>query len=330
MSHSRAALRQELLSRHDYQPEHLEFLAKHMSVRQYFRLHQPRRILMDAPAPENPAQFIAVAQYLQEKGLRTPLILDHHLENGFVWLEDFGDQTFSKILSQTPERETDLYKAATRVLKHLHHQAFEKPSFIEDYTVEKLLTEVEVFMDWYWPTVQNQTDYKKTKESFLAAWHAVFLNLPAIPNSLVLRDYHVDNLMGLPANTPLHQCGLLDFQDAVWGPVVYDFISLIEDARRDVNVDLQHALWQVFLEDVPLEQHDLYRKTATVLGAGRHVKVIGVFTRYALKQGKKNYLCHLPRLWGYLKTAFQSPILEPIHNWFQIHLPLNKQGIPDL
>ena len=207
MSHSRAALRQELLNHHDYQSEHLEFLAKDMSLRQYFRLHQPKRILMDAPAPENPAQFIAVAQYLQEKGLRTPLILDHHLEDGFVWLEDFGDQTFSKILSQTPERETDLYKAAARVLKHLHHQAFEKPSFIENYTLSKLLAEVEVFMDWYWPTVQNQADYQKAKESFLAAWRTVFLNLPAIPNSLVLRDYHVDNLMWLSANIPLQQSG---------------------------------------------------------------------------------------------------------------------------
>ena len=128
----------------------------------------------------------------------------------------------------------------------------------------------------------------------------------------------------------LQQCGLLDFQDAVWGPVVYDFISLIEDARRNVNVDLQHALWQVFLKDVPLQQQGLYRTVAAVLGASRHVKVIGVFTRYALKQGEKNYLCHLPRLWGYLRIAFQHPVLEPIYDWFQIHLPLNNQGIPDL
>ena len=326
MSHSRAALRQEFLRVHDYQPEQLEFLANDMSLRQYFRLHQPKRILMDAPAPENPSQFVAVAQYLQDLGLRTPLIFNHHLEHGFVCLEDFGDQTFSKILSKKPERETNLYKSALQVLKHLHQQAIEKPAFIDDYSFEKLLAEVEVFMDWYWPVVKSQTHYPKAKQDFLEAWRTVFLNLPAIPHSLVLRDYHVDNLMWLPNGKGLHKCGLLDFQDAVWGPVVYDFISLIEDARRDVSTHLQQALWEIFLENIPLQHHTSYRTAATVLGASRHVKVIGVFTRYALKRGRKNYLCHLPRLWGYLRTALQHPALQSIHNWFEIYLPINNQG----
>ena len=330
MSQSRAILRQQFVKSHNYQPEQLEFLANDMSMRQYFRIPQSERILMDAPFPENPAQFIAIAHHLKELGLRTPGILGHHIEQGFVLLEDFGDQTFSKILADTPQQEASLYEEAIRILKHLHQNGLERPVFVEDYNLEKLLAEVEVFMNWYWPAVENQTCYQKAKQDFLSAWRTVFLDLPDLPHRLVLRDYHVDNLMWLPtANTPLQQCGLLDFQDAVWGPVVYDFISLVEDARRDLSPDLQESLWQIFLEEVPSAQQADYRNAA-ILGAGRHVKVIGVFTRYALRQGKTKYLCHLPRLWNYLKASLQKPSLKPVHDWFETYLPLRNQGIPSV
>ncbi|RZI47056.1 aminoglycoside phosphotransferase family protein [Candidatus Finniella inopinata] len=331
ISPSRTALRHQFLRNNDYQPEQLEFLANDMSLRQYFRLPQSQRILMDAPSPENPAQFIAIAHHLKELGLRTPGILGHHIEEGFVLLEDFGDQTFSKILEDSPQREASLYKEAVRVLKYLHQNGLEKPAFIADYCLEKLLTEVQVFMDWYWPAVETQTTYEIAKQDFLGAWRTVFSNLPDLPHRLVLRDYHVDNLMWLPAaNAPLQQCGLLDFQDAVWGPVVYDFISLVEDARRDVSLNLQKSLWEIFLEEVPSAQQSDYRTAAAILGAGRHVKVIGVFTRYALRQGKPKYLCHLPRLWNYLKDSLQKPSLKPVHDWFEAYLPLHNQGIPSV
>jgi aminoglycoside/choline kinase family phosphotransferase len=330
MSPKRAVLRHQFLAQHNYLPEHLEFLASDMSIRQYYRLKQAQRILMDAPTPENPNQFIILAQYLQEQGLRTPLVYDHQLEHGFVWLEDFGDQTYSKILLQTPEREAELYHLAVNILQHLHQQAQRQPAFIEEYTIDELLNEVGVFIDWYWPVTQTQSSYPKAKEDFLSAWQEVLLKMPFLPHSLVLRDYHVDNLMIVSGEHPLQQCGLLDFQDALWGPVVYDFISLIEDARRDVSPDLQEQLWNLFLKEVPLSQHVDYRLGATILGASRHVKVIGVFTRFALRRNRKDYLQHLPRLWNYLLKAFEQPVLEPVHNWFESYLPLSKQSIPNL
>ncbi len=330
MSYPRSLLRHQYITQNNYLPEKVVFLASDMSARQYYRLSYPQRVLMDAPFPENPAQFIAVAHYLQDQGLRTPQVFDHHLEHGFVWLEDFGDHTFSRVLKQNPEREHELYHMAVHVLKHLHQKAQIQPDFMEPYTVNHLLTEVTIFIDWYWPTVHTQKQHKEAKLNFLSAWQEALKSLPILPESVVLRDYHVDNLMLVPGQTILEQCGLLDFQDALWGSVTYDFISLLEDARRDVSPSLQQTLWQVFLADIPTAHHQDYYLAATLLGAARHTKVIGVFTRYALRQGRADYLCHLPRLWSYLKTSLQHPTLQPVLDWFNHYLPLKNQGIPSL
>lgn len=330
MNCQRTVSRHNFLAQSNYLPEHLEFLASDMSLRQYYRLKQPQRILMDAPSPEKPDQFVLIAKYLQECGLRAPIIYDYHFEQGFVWLEDFGNLTYTKALSKNLKHESELYQLAVQILQHLHQQVQKKPTFIPDYTFQELLREVEIFMDWYWPTVKPQTHFLKAKEEFLEAWKKVFLKMPSLPQTLVLRDYHVDNLMIVPANHPLQQCGILDFQDAIWGSVVYDFISLIEDARRDVPVDLQEQLWEQFLKNTPIVQQQDYRLGAAILGATRHTKVIGIFTRFALRRKRNDYLKHLPRLWKYLFKAFQQPALEPIYQWFENYLPLSKQSVPDI
>ncbi len=327
MSQARSFLRRQFIEDHNYDPQQVEFLASDMSTRQYYRLYHPKRVLMDAPYPENPQQFITVADYLRTCGLRSPLILGHQLQQGFVWLEDFGDHTFSKVLCQNPEQEEELYSLAVAVLKHLHRQSTVQPYFIGNYTSHTLLEEATLFMDWYWPTLYPQTTYLTARKQFVEAWQSVLDALPTLPQSLVLRDYHIDNLMLISNQTGLPQCGLLDFQDAVWGSVVYDFISLLQDARRTVNAPLQEKLWRIFLQDVPPHQHETYKAVAFVLGTTRHAKVMGVFIRYALRQGKTNYLIHLPRLWQYLEDNLRHPLLKPVCDWFDHYLPPEKRRI---
>lgn len=330
MTATRAIKRDQFLQTHSLEPTQLAFLASDMSLRQYYRLRAPKRVLMDAPAPENPKQFIQVAEYLQQCGLRAPSILEHCLENGFVLLEDFGDHTFTKILKKTPEKEKELYHTSISVLKHLHQHALEKPKFIPLYSVEKLLIETEIFIDWYWKAVTGEDPKPLLKQDFQNQWKKAFENCPPTPQSLVLRDFHVDNLMIVDEQEGIKRCGLLDFQDAMWGSVVYDVISLLEDARRDITASVEEEMWQYFLESIPASQHEGYRTAATILGAGRHTKIIGVFTRYAMRQGRKDYLCHLPRLWKYLERCFVIPELKDVKNWFDYHLPIHQQKIPEL
>lgn len=330
MTASRAIKRDQFLQNHSLEPSQLAFLASDMSLRQYYRLRAPKRVLMDAPSPENPKQFIQVAEYLQHCGLRAPSILEHCLENGFVLLEDFGDHTFTKILKKKPEKEEELYHTSISVLKHLHQHALKKPKFIPLYSLEKLLMETEVFIDWYWKAVTGEDPKPLLKQSFQNQWKKAFESCPSTPQSLVLRDFHVDNLMIIEGEEGIKGCGLLDFQDALWGSVVYDVMSLLEDARRDITSTITEEMWQYFLEDIPICQQQDYKTAATILGAGRHTKIIGVFTRYAMRQGRKDYLCHLPRLWKYLEKCFVIPELQDVKNWFDCHLPIHQQKIPDL
>ena len=328
MSIQRTTQREQFLKTHSFDSKHLVFLANDMSLRQYYRLTSPKRVLMDAPKPENPKQFIEIARYLQQCGLRAPSILEHCLENGFVLLEDFGDHTFTAILKQSPEKEKELYKTSITVLKHLHAHALEKPDFIPLYSADKLLAETEVFIDWYWKAIFKETPSPVIKNEFQSLWKKAFENCPKTQQSLVLRDFHVDNLMIIDEEADIEGCGLLDFQDALWGSVTYDVISLLEDARRDITPWIVKEMWEYFLDAVPQSQHENYKTAATILGAGRHVKVIGVFTRYAIRQGKKDYLCHLPRLWRYLEKALSITELQDIRKWFDQYFPIHHQHAP--
>ncbi|MCX7338659.1 MAG: phosphotransferase [Alphaproteobacteria bacterium] len=319
----RIPIRNEFIRRFAFCPEDLNFLASDMSLRQYYRLNKagtPGHILMDAPKPENPEQFIRIAHYLKGVGLRAPEIIGQDLDVGFVLLEDFGDQTFTKVLKQTPEVEEGLLTMAVNVLKYLHQNAIVQPPDVPLYSVQKLVAEVGVFIDWYWPFVTGSDAPLAIKQDFMERWQLVFESMPPVPSSLVLRDYHVDNLMVLESGEDVQKCGLLDFQDALWGSVVYDFISLIEDARCDTTPSLINGLWQLFLDTVPENDHANYREAATILGAGRHTKVLGIFTRAAMRGGNSNYLCHISRLWGYLDRSFDTcPALGPIRDWFNLH-----------
>lgn len=302
-----------------YQSKDLTFLASDMSPRQYFRLKTPRHSFVLMDTPESPQQFIQVAHYLKNCGIRAPEIIAQDLDQGFVLLEDFGDQRLTLVRDQSPEIVATHYLTAIQLLQHLHLKATEKPAFIEPYTPHKLAQELSVFIEWY-PSFKTAPS-EAAADEFLMMWETIFNTLPQTPQSLVLRDYHIDNLMILDNCHTINSCGVLDFQDALWGSILYDVVSLIQDARCDISPDLTETLWQAFLKPFPEDSHADYRTVGTVLGAARHLRVIGVFTRYALKQGNSRYLCHLPRLWRYLDTAFKdsSPLI-PISTWLKKHM----------
>jgi aminoglycoside/choline kinase family phosphotransferase len=316
--------------KHFLQANHFDsaatLLAKDMSNRTYFRLKVAHKtyVLMDAPHPENPKQFVYIAHLLQSKGLRSPLIVCSDFDHGFLILEDFGDQTFTRVLESHPHVELDLYYNATMVLKALQFDS--KPEGLEDYTVQRFKEELETFTDWYWAFSKSGQMPRMIKEPFLNMWGDLFqAHVVGTPHTLMLRDYHVDNLMMLKKNLSISTCGLLDFQDAVWGPAMYDFVSLIEDARRTVSADVVEKGWAWFLKGIPFDQHSALRTTGSVLSAARHLKNIGVFTRYALRAHNESKLCHLPRLWGYIIDHFKNPLFQHVADWFHTHMPLDQQ-----
>jgi aminoglycoside/choline kinase family phosphotransferase len=147
--------------------------------------------------------------------------------------------------------------------------------------------------------------------------------------TLVLRDYHVDNLMLLPGRKGVAGCGLLDFQDAVLGPASYDLVSLLEDARRDVPAKLRHQMTERYLAAFPDLDAAAFRRSGTILAAQRNCKILGIFTRLWRRDGKPQYLPHIPRVWRLLQAEVaREPALRPIGDWLDRNLPAALRRAP--
>ena len=143
-----------------------------------------------------------------------------------------------------------------------------------------------------------------------------------------MRDFHVDNLMGLAGRDGIEACGLLDFQDAVVGHPAYDLMSLLEDARRDIGAELAGAMVERYHAAFPGWDRDAFDVAYAVLAAQRHAKVVGIFTRLSVRDGKADYLIHIPRVWRLLERALEHRSLAAPAGWLDRHLAKNKRGIP--
>jgi aminoglycoside/choline kinase family phosphotransferase len=178
-----------------------------------------------------------------------------------------------------------------------------------------MLEDIELFVEWRTPNVTPGE-----KEDFRAAWRAVLPVAHRVPESLLLRDYHVANLMLLPNRPGIRRAGLLDFQDAYRGPVTYDLVSLLEDARRDVPETLQRKLFARYLAAFPGLDREHFETSAAILAAQRHTRVLGIFERLARKEGKLDYRrLHSPRVEKLLQKALQHPALATVKTWMDRH-----------
>jgi N-acetylmuramate 1-kinase len=308
-------------------------LAADASFRRYERLMDGARrvILMDAPPPrEDVRPFVSIQRILAALGLSVPAIFAQDFARGFLLLEDFGDGTYTRLLA-AGESEPALYALAVDVLIELHRRFVPgEGSFLPHYDETRLLAEAALLVDWYLPAVRGQPTPPELRGSYLDLWRGVLPGALAVPQTLVLRDYHVDNLMRLDGRDRVAACGILDFQDAVLGPVTYDLVSLLEDARRDVPEELRRALIARYRAAFPDLEREAFAASYAILGAQRHCKVIGIFTRLCQRDGKAQYLRHIPRLWRMLEEDFGHPALAVVADWFAVHLPPALRFIPPI
>jgi len=294
------------------------------SFRHYIRLNKSgvRAMLMDAPpATENVQAFVAIANHLLDLGFRAPKILAEDQDLGFLIIEDFGDDTFTNLLAAGVD-ETALYALATDTLADLHKN--EPPYWLPPYNDQRLLTEASLLLDWFMVahglelSCQDRAVYDRL-------WLDLFARVHAGPKTLVLRDYHVDNLMQLDGRTNTQACGLLDFQDARAGHPAYDLMSLLQDARRDISADLQSAMKKRYHATCETEDIAAFDIAYTILAAQRHAKVIGIFTRLDRRDGKPVYLKHIDRLWHLFEQSLDHPVLEDLKIWVDAHIPKDKR-----
>ncbi|MEJ1996204.1 MAG: phosphotransferase [Limibacillus sp.] len=303
------------------------------SFRRYFRLSggPEAALLMDAPPPQEDVRpFVQVAEHLLAMGFSAPRILARDAGQGFLVIEDFGQATFTRLLA-AGEEQRPLYELAADLLAALHEQPGNAKIDRPPYDLEALQREAALLTDWYLPALTGEATTAPLRESYLAAWGEVFESLPGLPRVLVLRDYHVDNLMLLKGRSGVKACGLLDFQDALIGNPAYDLISLLEDARRTVPQDLAGRIFLRYLEKRggSIDGHLLGRWCAC-LGAQRHAKVAGIFVRLMWRDGKPVYLKHIPHVMGMLRRQLESAAdLKPVARWCEANLPDFSGELPD-
>ena len=295
-------------------------LAGDASFRRYFRVVDGARtaVLMDAPPDkEDSRPFLDLAAHLVKLGFSAPRALAVDLAEGLILLEDFGDKRVAPLLAADPAPEHDIYATAIDILAALHEHA---PPAVAPYHRGELLREVNIVTEWYLPTVGAAGDAPAYEAAWDAVWQDVIAESEARP-VLVLRDYHADNLMVLDDRRGLQRLGLLDFQDGVAGHPAYDLVSLLQDARRDVDPRLEAEMLDRYMSARGIADRQRFRANYEVLGAQRNAKILGVFTRLWKRDGKPGYRAFQPRVWGYLERNFRHEALAPVRAWFDAHLP---------
>ncbi|WP_390612598.1 aminoglycoside phosphotransferase family protein [Qipengyuania thermophila] len=289
-----------------------EPLSGDASFRRYFRVRggQGTAMLMHAPPPqEDIAPFVHVGTWLCAQGLRAPRILAQDPLHGFLLLEDFGDIRLKEHVEQEgPDAERAAYAQAVDTLVRLQNCG---PGPFASYDGDVLMREVDLFLAWY-----CRNAHHLDTSGWTASWSRVLepILAPSAHRVTVLRDYHAENIMVLPDGSQ----GLIDFQDALAGHPAYDLVSLLQDARRDVEPELEEAMIARFMDATG--QDDGFRAAYAVLGAQRNAKIIGIFSRLARRDAKPRYLDLIPRVGALLARDLAHPALEPVAEWMARNL----------
>lgn len=320
----------------------VETVSGDASFRRYFRIRLASSswVLVDAPpAHEDCHRFVKIARLFREAGLLTPRVLAVDYEQGFMLLEDFGDTLYLPTLLQSRAVNDDnadqLYTAAMAALIEL--QANGKSSELAPYDRKLLRTELSLFDNWFCERFLGLTLNDEEKALLDRTW--TFLEDAALAQVPVCvhRDYHSRNLMIIGGDLR-HAPGVIDFQDAVVGACTYDLVSLLRDCyivwpqERVREWALQFrsaAVKRGILSDDDVSTAESFLRDFDLMGQQRHIKVIGIFCRLHLRDGKPRYMADVPLVIGYvLRVAAQHPEMSEFMQWFQSKvLPLAQRKL---
>ena len=290
-------------------------LAGDASARRYWRLDGA--VLMDHPGGTEAElrAFLTIAEHLRGLGLSAPEVFAADFSTGLILMEDLGDAGFVRVIERDPSLEPLLYENAVSVLARLREGNV--PDGLVHFSSELMTEQAALVLDWYVPEAVADG----AKKAFSAQLETVLQSAVLGDDVMLLRDYHAENLIWLPDREGAARTGLLDFQDALVGPVVYDLVSLLQDARRDVPQTLAVAMTDRFAATAGLTLDDVTRAMAAV-GAQRHLRILGIFARLSLRDGKPQYLDLIRRVWGQLQACLAHPDLAELRDIVAAILPL--------
>lgn len=268
--------------------------------------------------------FVAVAKALKSHGFAAPGILAEDLDAGILLMENLGD---GKITGAEGEPIASRYKAAVELLARLHAKKIPRDlSFgqgkvytLPPYDHDALMIEARLMLEWYVPYRLGRPASSEETRTFDALWDELVADLERSETGLILRDYHSPNLIWREERTGSDRLGLVDIQDALYGPLSYDVSSLAQDARVTIQKDLEAELTGAYcaarraLSDF---DETAFRESYAITALQRATKILGIFVRLDQRDGKPDYLKHLPRIESYLKRALAHPRLAKLSRFY--------------
>lgn len=277
------------------------------SFRHYYRVKTSKKslIAMDAPPDkEDISSFLAIAKKLRQDDIRVPNLYEVNSGLGFILMEDFGSTTYSDAFTET--NYNDLYKNALSTLLTIQKKCLYKD--IPRYTSILLLNEVSLFEKWYLNKHKKIILNSKEKNDLSRIFNMIIESNVNQQQCFVHRDFHCRNLMLIDGEVGP---GIIDFQDAVNGPIVYDLVSLLKDAyfelKEDFILDMVIRYWEAMINNklIPKNEFADFFKSFEWMGVQRHLKVLGIFARLYLRDNKDQYLNNLPLVEKYLIATTQ-------------------------
>jgi N-acetylmuramate 1-kinase len=313
------------------------------------RLNDQTAVLMNAPRrPDGPpvrdgkpysaiahlaediVPYVALSAGLRDTGLAAPEILHADLDHGLLIMEDLGDDRI--VVGDPPAPIEERYATAVDLLASLHGRdlpemlpaASHLDYRLPPYDLPAFLIEAELLLDWYLVRAEAVAS-DNARKTFVRLWSEALAPAIEAPRSWVLRDYHSPNLLWLPERDSIARIGVLDFQDALIGPAAYDVASLLQDARVDVPEAMEVTLLSRYVRARRNEDPDFDAAAFThlyaTLAAQRTTKILGIFARLDRRDGKPQYLRHMPRLWNYLRRSLAHPALAALQAWYAANVP---------
>ena len=323
----RQAKIQDFISQYGFcKNDKITALTADASSRKYYRITSAQgktAVLMDDEGCKcHTHEFVELSDFLRPQGVFVPKVLAKDFTNGLLLLEDLGDKSVHSLL--TPDNELELYLKSAEVLAKVI-KVTKRPDCVDELSRRFIETDVQLFTEWYIPMTLGHPLSELAKKEFLNIFNRLSELAYRVPNRLVLWDYHIDNIM-LPPQSK--DCAIIDFQDAKWGPLTYDIVSLLAADRRQTTDKVINQVKDFFFNRLENVLRTDFDDSFAFLSMFRHMRVLGRFTTLSMVNQKEQYLHYIPQTWKMLEQALLYPKLEEMKQWVDKYIPQEKRIVP--
>ncbi len=336
----------DFLDRNDHPRARRRHLSGDASIRAYERVYPAdgpvSRILMDSPRhkpgpilqdgkyyqqlahiAEDVVPFVAIDQLLIARGFAAPEIYARDLDQGILLIEDLGSDG---VLDTDGQPIDERYVESARLLAQLHTEQVPTEISVDraiihripDFDRTAMKIETRLLTDWYLPWKRGAPASDDEKREYAEIWDGLIDLLQTSETNLLLRDFHSPNIIWRGKRQGLDRIGLIDFQDAMIGPIAYDVASLVQDARVSIAPSLANRMMETYLTERRASgsfDEATFLRDWHLMSAQRNCKLVGIWVRLMQRDGKPGYMKHMPRTFAYLQAALSHESLKPLHDW---------------